>query len=131
MEYYECYGYTLLASVLLMWLLYYMWYPSYPHNYPSFDDYRPNNYTFTFYKLAGCGWCTKVTPAWEQLVSGYRGNARLRVVEATANPEETERAGVNSFPTFILTNHVTGQSTKFEGERTAQGLSSFLDKHAA
>lgn len=107
MEYYECYGYTLLASVLLMWLLYYMWYPSFqspmyyhPPQYPRFSDNNGNSsqYTFTFYKLAGCGWCTKVTPAWEQLASEYKGNVQLRVVEATANPEETEKAGGQQLP---------------------------------
>lgn len=79
--------------------------------------------------MHGCGWCEKFTPQWAAFEGKYA--AKLRAVGvAVERLEQGEPAarelGVRSFPTVLLLVPADGRRVEFKGERTADGLASFL-----
>ena len=50
------------------------------------------------------------------------------MVNADANPQAIEKAGVRGFPTIHLV-HKNGRRTEFQGNRTASNFKKFMKDH--
>ncbi|KAF3835984.1 hypothetical protein F7725_028542 [Dissostichus mawsoni] len=81
-----------------------------------------------------CGHCKKLEPDYVALGKKYKGEKNLVIakMDATANDVPNENYKTEGFPTIYLAPSNSKQSPiKFEGgDRTLEGFSNFLEKHA-
>ncbi|XP_026147792.1 protein disulfide-isomerase A4 [Mastacembelus armatus] len=81
-----------------------------------------------------CGHCKKLEPDYLALGKKYKGEKNLVIakMDSTANDVPNESYKVEGFPTIYFAPSNSKQSpVKFEGgDRTVEGLSKFLEKHA-
>ncbi|XP_024135788.1 protein disulfide-isomerase A4 [Oryzias melastigma] len=81
-----------------------------------------------------CGHCKKMEPDYLSLGKKYKKEKNLVIakMDATANDIPNDNYKVEGFPTIYLAPANSKQSpVKFEGgDRTVEGLSNFLEKHA-
>ena len=78
-----------------------------------------------YFYMNGCGHCKKFSPTWDQFASSYNGNLKIRKVERADAGSELETYQIKGFPTVLLLDG-NGGKKEFEGERTIQGLESFV-----
>ena len=78
-----------------------------------------------YFYMDGCGHCKKFSPVWDQFSSSYSGNLKLRKVERADAVSELEKYQVKGFPTILLLDG-NGGKKEFQGDRTIQGLESFI-----
>ncbi|CAG5895846.1 unnamed protein product [Menidia menidia] len=81
-----------------------------------------------------CGHCKKLEPDYLALAKKYKGEKNLVIakMDATANDVPHDSYKVEGFPTIYFAPSNSKQSpVKLEGgDRTVEGLSKFLEKHA-
>jgi thioredoxin-like negative regulator of GroEL len=81
----------------------------------------------------GCGHCTKFTPIFDEFQKQYGGKF-INIVKLNAADENPKTQsiikslGVHGFPTVNLIDK-NGQQIEFDGDRTVEGLSSFIKPH--
>lgn len=80
--------------------------------------------------MNGCGWCQRFTPVWDAFV--VENGEALKAAGVTPLKLERKEAGaaafadsVEGYPTVLLVAQ-GGGTTKFEGERTNEGLKAFV-----
>lgn len=78
-----------------------------------------------YFYMNGCGHCKKFSPTWDQFASGYKGNLKVRKVERSDAGSELDTYQVKGFPTILLLDG-NGGKKEFQGDRTIQGLESFV-----
>jgi thiol-disulfide isomerase/thioredoxin len=78
-----------------------------------------------YFHMNGCGHCKNFTPIWDQFSSSYNGNLKLRKVERADAVSELEKYEIKGFPTILLLDG-NGGKKEFQGDRTIQGLESFI-----
>ena len=88
-------------------------------------DYDPasDGPALLFFSLEGCPWCIRATPVMKTVATTLGS-----VVPTYKVPPEsplTRSMGVSGFPTIIHVSEL-GVPTKFDGERTADAIASFV-----
>ena len=78
-----------------------------------------------YFYMNGCGHCKKFSPTWDQFASRYSGNLKVRKVERSDAGSELDTYQVKGFPTVLLLDG-NGGKKEFQGDRTIQGLESFI-----
>ena len=78
-----------------------------------------------YFYMNGCGHCKNFSPTWDQFASGYSGNLKVRKVERSDAGSELDTYQVKGFPTVLLLDG-NGGKKEFQGDRTIQGLESFI-----
>ena len=87
-----------------------------------------NKYTLKYYYSDNCGHCTNFTPVWNsfsQKCNDY-SNFHCEKIEAK-NIDPT--INIKGYPTVILYKPTGDIEAEFNGERTEEGLRSFLGKY--
>jgi len=74
-----------------------------------------------------CGHCKQLVPIYEQLGEKYKDNPEILIAKVDATANELDHTKINSFPTLKLYKKETNQVVDFNGERTLDGMSQFLD----
>ena len=74
-----------------------------------------------------CGHCKQLAPIYDQLGEKYADRADVVIAKVDATGNELEHTKVNSFPTIKLYKKDTNQVIEYNGERTLDGLSRFLE----
>lgn len=87
-------------------------------------------YMFTYFFLPTCGYCKKAFPEWYRFEQSYHGNVALRKVDVSADRSEANSLGLQGYPSFVLQDLVTGQTSMYQGERTADAWNHFLATQA-
>ena len=78
-----------------------------------------------YFYMNGCGHCKKFSPTWDQFSQGYNGDLNIRKVERADASDELDKYQIKGFPTVLLLDG-NGGKKEFDGERTIQGLESFV-----
>ncbi len=86
-----------------------------------------------FMHMNGCGWCVRFMPDWDAFASKYGAafaevNLTVRKIEASERAASKYKEHVRGYPTVLLIKS-GGAVVKFEGERTAAGLISFVQEN--
>lgn len=93
------------------------------------EGFDNNNNKFILVHMNGCGHCKDLMPIWEEAAESNTTPIRMKVVEMT-EPEGKklcDEHDIKSFPTMILIKNNT--TTMYEGNRTKEGLLSFLNSN--
>ena len=89
-----------------------------------------------FMYMTGCGWCEKMRPHWDSFKTTNADRLRALGVTAAAYERSDPAAAalkehVDGYPTVLFVASDGKTVTKFEGERTPEGLLAFVEKNAA
>lgn len=92
----------------------------------AFD--KSKNVLVEFY-APWCGHCQQLAPIYEALGEKYKDNENIVIAKMDATANELEDVSVVSFPTITLYKNETNDAVDYNGERTLEGLSKFIDSH--
>nr|AXY94695.1 disulfide-isomerase [Habrobracon hebetor] len=74
-----------------------------------------------------CGHCKQLAPIYDKLGEKFKDNADVVIAKMDATINEVEEAKIDSFPTLILYKKETNEAVSYNGERTLEGLSKFIE----
>jgi protein disulfide-isomerase A1 len=74
-----------------------------------------------------CGHCKQLTPIWEQLGEKFKDSETIVIAKMDATANELEHTKIQSFPTIKLYKKGDNSIVDFNGERTFEGLSKFME----
>uniref|UniRef100_A0A2R5LJC7 Protein disulfide-isomerase n=1 Tax=Ornithodoros turicata TaxID=34597 RepID=A0A2R5LJC7_9ACAR len=76
-----------------------------------------------------CGHCKQLAPIYDELGEKYKATDNVVIAKMDATANELEHTKVGSFPTIKLYKKGTNEAVDYNGERTLDGLSKFLDSN--
>jgi len=81
----------------------------------------------------GCGHCTNMMPAWDQLMQSHNGQAGVQIIKVNGaeNHELTSAHGVRGFPTIKYCRkglENPSATIEYEGNRSYEDLVQFLQQ---
>lgn len=85
-----------------------------------------NPATLTYYYMENCGHCKRFAPEWDTFVQNYTGQVKLRKVEMNEAGGDLEKYNINGFPTILAVDE-NGDKKDYDGPRTSEGLTKFLN----
>jgi len=74
-----------------------------------------------------CGHCKALAPIYEKLGEKYKDHETIVIAKMDAANNELEHTKINSYPTIKLYKKDTNEAVEYNGERTLEGLSKFLE----
>ncbi|XP_027203325.1 protein disulfide isomerase isoform X2 [Dermatophagoides pteronyssinus] len=74
-----------------------------------------------------CGHCKNLAPVYEQLGEKYKDNSNVLITKMDATANELEHTKIASYPTFKLYKRDTNEVIEYNGERTLEGISKFIE----
>ena len=76
-----------------------------------------------------CGHCKQLAPIYEQLGEKYKDSADIVIAKMDATANELEDIKIQSFPTIKLFPKDSDEVIDYQGERTLESLSKFVDSN--
>lgn len=74
-----------------------------------------------------CGHCKQLAPTWDKLGEKFADNANVVVAKMDSTANELEDIKIQGFPTIKCFTKGDNKAVDYNGERTLEGLSKFLD----
>jgi len=74
-----------------------------------------------------CGHCKQLEPIYNQLGEKFASNENVVVAKMDATANELEHTKISSFPTIKLYKKETNDVVEFNGDRTLEALSKFIE----
>lgn len=74
-----------------------------------------------------CGHCKQLAPIYDQLAEKYADNDSILIAKLDATANELEHTKITSFPTIKLYKKGDNSIVDYNGERTLDGFSKFLE----
>jgi len=78
-----------------------------------------------------CGHCKQLIPTWDKLGEKYADNDEIVIAKMDSTANELEDIKIQGFPTIKLFKKGDNKVVDYNGERTLEGLSKFLDTDGA
>jgi len=78
-----------------------------------------------------CGHCKQLAPIYDQLGEKYKDSDKVVIAKMDATANELDDVKITSFPTIYLYKADTNEAVQYNGERTLEGLSKFIDTDGA
>merc|ERR1711978_575496 len=74
-----------------------------------------------------CGHCKQLTPIWDELGEKYKDHETIVIAKMDSTANELEEVKVQGFPTIKLFKKGTNEIVDYNGDRTVEGFSKFLE----
>merc|ERR1719167_1285674 len=74
-----------------------------------------------------CGHCKQLAPIYDELAKKFEDDASIVVAKIDATQNELEHTKIQSFPTIKLYKKGDNKVVDYDGERTLEGLTAFLE----
>lgn len=78
-----------------------------------------------------CGHCKKLAPIYDELGEKYKDNKDLVIAKMDATANEAEGVNVRGFPTIMFYPKDNKEGVQYEGDRTLEAFSSYLEEHSS
>merc|ERR1712176_701358 len=78
-----------------------------------------------------CGHCKQLAPIWDKLGEKYADNENIVIAKMDSTANELEEVKVQGFPTIKLFKKGTNEIVDYNGDRTVEGFSKFLEEAQA
>merc|ERR1711910_44051 len=75
-----------------------------------------------------CGHCKQLTPIWDELGEKYKDHETIVIAKMDSTANELEEVKVQGFPTIKLFKKGTNEIVDYNGDRTVEGFSNFLEE---
>lgn len=74
-----------------------------------------------------CGHCKKLAPIYDELAEKFQSRDDILIAKMDATTNELEHTRIDSFPTIKLYKKDDNQIVEYNGERTLEGMTKFLE----
>merc|ERR1719204_2357769 len=74
-----------------------------------------------------CGHCKQLAPIWDKLGEKYKDHDSIVIAKMDSTANELEEVKVQGFPTIKLFKKGTNEIVDYNGDRTVEGFSKFLE----
>jgi protein disulfide-isomerase A1 len=88
---------------------------------------NPEKDVFVEFYAPWCGHCKKLAPIWDKLAEKFADNDKIVIAKMDSTANELEDVKVQSFPTIKFFPAGSSKVIDYNGERTLEGFSKFLD----
>ena len=119
-------GQFAVAVLIIMVIRYLLHLIIYSNFLSSYLENFGNPKELVYFHMTGCGHCKKFNPVWERFSQNYNGNLKLKKLERKEAGDLLQKYEVKGFPTVLLIDE-QGNKKEFQGDRTIQGLESFVN----
>merc|ERR1711962_1394518 len=75
-----------------------------------------------------CGHCKQLAPIWDELGEKYKDHETIVIAKMDSTANELEEVKVQGFPTIKLFKKGTNEIVDYNGDRTEEGFSKFLEE---
>jgi len=75
-----------------------------------------------------CGHCKQLTPIWDKLGEKYADHESIVIAKMDSTVNELEEVKVQGFPTIKLFKKGTNEVVDYNGDRTEEGFTKFLEE---
>merc|ERR1711910_244533 len=75
-----------------------------------------------------CGHCKQLVPIWDELGEKYKDHESIVIAKMDSTANELEEVKVQGFPTIKLFKKGTNEIVDYNGDRTVEGFSNFLEE---
>merc|ERR1712083_1039062 len=75
-----------------------------------------------------CRHCKKLAPIWDKLGEKYKDHETIVIAKMDSTANELEEVKVQGFPTIKLFKKGTNEIVDYNGDRTEEGFSKFLEE---
>ena len=75
-----------------------------------------------------CGHCKQLTPIWDKLGETYKDHPTIVIAKMDSTANELEEVKVQGFPTIKLFKKGTNEIVDYNGDRTEEGFTKFLEE---
>merc|ERR1712154_358214 len=75
-----------------------------------------------------CGHCKQLVPIWDELGEKYKDHETIVIAKMDSTANELEEVKVQGFPTIKLFKKGTNEIVDYNGDRTEEGFSKFLEE---
>merc|ERR1712156_1007179 len=75
-----------------------------------------------------CGHCKQLVPIWDKLGEKYADHESIVIAKMDSTANELEEVKVQGFPTIKLFKKGTNEIVDYNGDRTVEGFSKFLEE---
>merc|ERR1711913_59905 len=75
-----------------------------------------------------CGHCKQLVPIWDKLGEKYADHESIVIAKMDSTANELEEVKVQGFPTIKLFKKGTNEIIDYNGDRTVEGFSNFLEE---
>merc|ERR1711909_214063 len=75
-----------------------------------------------------CGHCKQLAPIWDKLGEKYKDHESIAIAKMDSTANELEEVKVQGFPTIKLFKKGTNEIVDYNGDRTEEGFSKFLEE---
>jgi thiol-disulfide isomerase/thioredoxin len=135
----------LLLSLVTLYAFFYIFYNSaFPSNMSfkenfdlfnsggSVDSMNKDKSTkLVYFYMDGCGHCKNFTPTWDKFCSANSSTIKTYKFEQAQVREQINKYGISGFPAVLLLDENNAKIDEYNGERTLEGLTSYVNGHAS
>ena len=120
-------GQFAIAIVIMLVIRYLLHLVIYSNYLSSYLENFGNPKELVYFHMNGCGHCKRFTPIWDEFSGKYNGEVKLKKLERNEAGDMLDKYEIQGFPTVLLLD-VQGNKKEFQGDRSVQGLESFINQ---
>ena len=94
----------------------------------TFNITNVDNFRLVEFYAPWCGHCKQLVPIWDELGEKYKDHESIVIAKMDSTANELEEVKVQGFPTIKLFKKGTNEIVDYNGDRTVEGFSKFLEE---
>jgi hypothetical protein len=134
---------TIIYLVIVLLFIYFITYYMLPSNMSfkeNFDMFNTNsspdamtsdNSTkLVYFYMNGCGHCNNFTPIWDEFCSANSTTIKTYKFEQSQVQEQIKSYNISGFPSVLLLDENNAKIDEYNGQRTVEALTSYVNSRA-
>jgi len=83
-----------------------------------------------YFYMNGCGHCKNFTPTWDKFCAANSSTIKTYKFEQAQVREQINTYAISGFPAILLLDENNAKIDEYNGQRTLEGLTSYVNGHA-
>jgi len=90
-----------------------------------------NSTKLVYFYMNGCGHCNKFTPTWDKFCSANSSSIKTYKFEQAQVKKQITTYAISGFPTILLLDKNNAKIDEYNGERSVEALTSYVNGSAS
>jgi len=91
---------------------------------------KDNSKKLVYFYMNGCGHCKNFTPTWDKFCSANSSSIKTYKFEQAQVQEQISSYSISGFPTILLLDENNAKIDEYNGERSIEALTSYVNGRA-